>query len=64
MKYKYLTIYKFNDNLIAGLEQSVFELEKNKVVNDYKIRIEIDKKQFDEIAKLLPIKPSGVENND
>lgn len=64
MKYKYLTIYKFNDNLIAGLEQSVFELEKNKVVNDYKIRIEISKEQFDEIAKLLPIKPDGVENND
>ncbi len=64
MKYKYLTIYKFNDNLIAGLEQSVFELEKNKVVNDYKIRIEISNEQFDEIAKLLPIKPDGVENND
>lgn len=64
MKYKYLTIYKFNDNLIAGLEQSVFELEKNKVVNDYKIRIEISKEQFNEIAKLLPIKPDGVENND
>ena len=64
MKYKYLTIYKFNDNLIAGLEQSMFELEKNKVVNDYKIRIEISNEQFDEIAKLLPIKPDGVENND
>ncbi len=64
MKYKYLTIYKFNNDLIAGLEQSVFELEKNKVVNDYKIRIEISKEQFNEIAKLLPIKPDGVENND
>ena len=64
MKYKYLTIYKFNNDLIAGLEQSVFELEKNKVVNDYKIRIEISKEQFNEIAKLLPIKPDGVGNND
>ena len=64
MKYKYLTIYKFNDDLIAGLEQSIFELEKNKIVNDYKIRIEISKEQFNEIAKLLPIKPDGVENSD
>ena len=53
MKYKYLTVYIFEGKQIFSLEQSTFELEADKIVNDYKVRIKINDEQFNEISKLL-----------
>lgn len=51
MKYKYVTLYKFDNELRYGLEQSVFKLEENKLIKDYMIRLPITDEQFKLIEK-------------
>ena len=63
MKYKYVTLYKFNDELRYGLEQSIFELEENKLIKDYKIRLRITDEQFKLIEKSFFTMEDQDENN-
>ena len=63
MKYKYVTLYKFNDELRYGLEQSIFELEENKLIKDYKIHLRITDEQFKLIEKSFFTMEDQDENN-
>lgn len=60
MKYKYLTIYKFDDEFRWGLEQSSFELEERKMINGYKVRIRIDDELYNIINQFY--ERNGEEN--